>query len=85
MAAKRYTIVFYVALLVAIVATFGVYRVLEATKASSKVATVPVIVAAKDMPEGIIVDRMALAILENFQGDVPDALREYGAPARVER
>lgn len=32
-----------------------------------------------------VVDRMALAILENFQGEVPDALREYGAPARVER
>jgi len=30
-----------------------------------------------------IVDRMALAILENFQGDVPDVLREYGAPERV--
>ena len=29
------------------------------------------------------VDRMALAILENFQGDVPDALRAYGAPERV--
>jgi seryl-tRNA synthetase len=32
-----------------------------------------------------VVDRMALAILENFQGEVPDVLREYGAPARVER
>jgi seryl-tRNA synthetase len=30
-----------------------------------------------------VVDRMALAILENFQGDVPDALRPYGAPERV--
>jgi seryl-tRNA synthetase len=30
-----------------------------------------------------VVDRMALAILENLQGDVPDALREYGAPERV--
>ena len=30
-----------------------------------------------------VVDRMALAILENFQGDVPDALRAYGAPDRV--
>jgi seryl-tRNA synthetase len=28
-------------------------------------------------------DRTVLAILENFQGDVPDALREYGAPERV--
>jgi seryl-tRNA synthetase len=30
-----------------------------------------------------VVDRMALAILENFQGDVPDALRPYGSPDRV--
>jgi seryl-tRNA synthetase len=29
------------------------------------------------------VDRMALAILENFQGEVPDVLREHGAPERV--
>ncbi len=29
-----------------------------------------------------VVDRMALAVLENFQGGVPDVLREYGAPAR---
>jgi seryl-tRNA synthetase len=30
-----------------------------------------------------VVDRMALAILENFQGGVPDVLRQYGAPATV--
>jgi seryl-tRNA synthetase len=30
-----------------------------------------------------VVDRMAWAVLENFQGDVPDVLREYGAPERV--
>ena len=30
-----------------------------------------------------VVDRMALAVLENFQGDVPDVLRDYGAPERV--
>ena len=28
-------------------------------------------------------DRWVLAILENFQGDVPEALREYGAPSQV--
>jgi seryl-tRNA synthetase len=33
----------------------------------------------------MVTDRALLAILENFQGDVPDALREYGAPERVER
>ena len=31
-----------------------------------------------------IVDRMALAILEALQGDVPDVLRAYGAPDRVD-
>ncbi len=30
-----------------------------------------------------VVDRMALAILENFLGDVPDVLKQYGAPERV--
>ena len=30
-----------------------------------------------------VVDRMALAILENFGGEVPAALRPYGAPERV--
>jgi seryl-tRNA synthetase len=31
-----------------------------------------------------VTDRWALAILENFQGDVPDVLREFGAPERVQ-
>jgi seryl-tRNA synthetase len=30
-----------------------------------------------------VTDRWALAILENFGGEVPDALREFGAPERV--
>jgi seryl-tRNA synthetase len=30
-----------------------------------------------------VVDRMALAILENFQGDVPDVLQGYGGPSRI--
>jgi len=30
-----------------------------------------------------VVDRMALAVLENFQGGVPDVLQEYGAPAEI--
>ena len=32
-----------------------------------------------------VTDRAALAILENFQGDVPDVLRAYGAPERIAR
>ena len=31
----------------------------------------------------VVTDRALLAILENFQGEVPDVLRAYGAPARV--
>ena len=30
-----------------------------------------------------VTDRWALAVLENFQGEVPDVLREFGAPERV--
>ena len=32
-----------------------------------------------------VVDRMALAILENFGGEVPEVLRAYGGPERVTR
>jgi seryl-tRNA synthetase len=31
-----------------------------------------------------VTDRATLAILENFQGDVPDVLRAYGAPAHIQ-
>jgi hypothetical protein len=31
----------------------------------------------------MVTDRALLAILENFQGEVPDALLAYGAPERV--
>jgi seryl-tRNA synthetase len=30
-----------------------------------------------------VTDRWALAILENFQGEVPEVLQQYGAPGRV--
>jgi seryl-tRNA synthetase len=32
-----------------------------------------------------VTDRWALAILENFGGDVPEVLQRYGAPARVQQ
>jgi len=32
-----------------------------------------------------VTDRWALAVLENFQGEAPEVLQEFGAPARVER
>ena len=62
MASKRYTLVFYAAIVVALIATFGVYRVLEATKASSRVATAPVVVAAAEIQEGRLIDRAAVTV-----------------------
>ena len=32
-----------------------------------------------------VTDRWLLAILENFRGEVPDALKPYGAPDRISR
>ena len=64
MAGRRYTFVFYVAVAIAAIATFGVYRVLENTKASSRIATRPLVVAAKNLPEGSAIDRASLSVRE---------------------
>jgi pilus assembly protein CpaB len=64
MAGRRYTSVFYVAVAIAALATFGVYRVLENTKASSRIATRPLVVAAKSMAEGTSIDRASLSVRE---------------------
>ena len=60
MAERRYTLVFYVAVLVAAAATYGVYKALEASKESSRVVTAQVVVAAQDIPEGHVIDKIAL-------------------------
>ncbi|HJU91072.1 MAG TPA: Flp pilus assembly protein CpaB [Gemmatimonadaceae bacterium] len=60
MADRRYTLMFYVAIAVAAIATWGVYRVLQETKARSHVATMPVLVASRDLPEGASIDRLAV-------------------------
>jgi pilus assembly protein CpaB len=60
MAERRYTLVFYVAVLVAAAATYGVYKALEATKENNRVVTAQVVVAAQDIPEGHAIDKIAL-------------------------
>ena len=64
MAAKRYTLIFGGAIVVALGSTFGVYRILEETKASARVATGPVVIAQKDMAEGASIDRMAVVVAQ---------------------
>src|SRR5574340_435156 len=55
MAERRYSMVFYVALAVAVVATYGVYVLLERTREANRVATAPVVVAMQDLPEGALI------------------------------
>lgn len=71
MAERRYQMVFFSAVAVALAATVGVYRVLEKTKESSKVVTQPVVVAAQDVPEGMKFERLALSVVNWPAGTVP--------------
>ena len=60
MAERRYTMVLYGALIVAAIATFGAYRMLGALRDQTRVPTRPVVIATKDLPEGVSLDRLAL-------------------------
>lgn len=71
MAERRYQLVFFSAVAVALAATVGVYRVLEKTKESSRVVTQPVVVAAQDVAEGMRVERLALSIVDWPANAVP--------------
>ncbi len=62
MAQRRYTIVFYVAVFIAAMATYGVYRVLQAAKLSARVTTKPVVVAARDIPAGAALEKQSLEV-----------------------
>jgi pilus assembly protein CpaB len=61
MADTRYRTILYGALLIAAAATFGAYRLLAANSANSKVVTAPVILAARDIPEGGAIDRVMVS------------------------
>ena len=59
---------------IALVAVLLWFRRVDApSRASGRVPTVPVVVAAKDMPEGEIVDRMALVVAQWPAGTQPAA------------
>ncbi len=64
MAANRYSVVFVGAIFVAAAATYAVFRTVEQSKASARIATVPVVVASSDIGEGVIIDRMALSVAQ---------------------
>lgn len=56
----RYKLVFWGAIFVAAAATFGAYRLLAANS-RAEVATRPVVVANRDIPQGVMIDRIALS------------------------
>jgi pilus assembly protein CpaB len=58
----RYKYVFWGALIVAAIATFGAYRYLQANSAPAQVLTRQVVVAKVDIPEGAAIDRNSLAL-----------------------
>ena len=64
MAANRYSVVFAGAIIVAAGATYAVFRTVEEGKANSRVATTGVVVAARDITEGLVIDRLALAVAQ---------------------
>lgn len=58
----RYKYVFWGALVIAAIATFGAYRYLAANSAPQKLPTQSVVVASRDIPEGAAIDRTALSV-----------------------
>src|SRR5215208_3183918 len=62
MAERRYLVVFVAAIVVALGATYGVYRVLQKTRESSRIPTVAVVIAAQDVPEGGRIERLDIAV-----------------------
>lgn len=71
MAERRYTTIFAFAVLTAGVATFGIYRVLQTSKARNKIQTQPVVVALQDVQEGREIDRPSVAVAQWPVGTVP--------------
>src|SRR5687767_3172048 len=60
----RYKLVFWGAILVAAAATFGAYKLLAANSKGGAVAMRPVVVASRDIPEGSVIDRIALTTVQ---------------------
>ncbi len=60
----RYKLIFWGALFVAALATFGAYRLLAANSKRGDVIFRPVVVATRDLPEGGVIDKLALKTVQ---------------------
>lgn len=63
---------FYAAILTAAVATFGVYRSLEAAREKNQVPTRAVVVASKDLPEGAVLSGSTIEARDYPIGTIPE-------------
>jgi pilus assembly protein CpaB len=68
---KRLAVIFWSALVVAAIATFGAYRLLQARTAGAKTVMKPVVVATKDVPEGQVLDATGLTLASWPEQSVP--------------
>jgi pilus assembly protein CpaB len=71
MALNRYSLVLAATLITAGTATFGVYKVIENTRAQNRVLLRDVVVARKDIPEGAALTHSALVVNEWPVATVP--------------
>lgn len=60
----RFKVVFWGALIVAAAATFGAYRLMAANSQKGQIVTRPVVVANRDLPEGVAIDADAITTSE---------------------
>ena len=88
MAERRFTLIFYLAILVAAFATYGVFRVLEANQANGRIKTVPVVIAMADLPEGAVIEAEGVTVSQWPEQTIPagafnDAKAVVGRVTRV--
>lgn len=73
MAERRYTLVLYGALVVAGIATYGAYHILSTARDANRVPTRAIVVASRDLPEGVAIDRIALTTRVFPVAAIPDS------------
>lgn len=72
MAQRKYSAILYLAIAIAAVATYGVYRAVDQVKQGATVATRPVVVAKADIPLGAAVEDWALQVEQWPEPIIPD-------------
>lgn len=81
MAARKYSAILYVAIFIALAASYGVYKVIENTRLGAAVATRRVVTAKAEIPLGAAIQEYALQVEEIPEPIVPDGA--FSDPALI--